>query len=134
MNQSLGRCIRHIKDYGAIALLDPRYQRPDAAAQLSKWTRTALQQHDLADLLVPLRLFFQRAEVEFPCTEQPTYPTASAGVEACCNSASTFSLSAGSQKRESKKRQRQGQGQGGGTNGGSDKGKGPKYFSIFRKK
>jgi hypothetical protein len=39
LNQSLGRCIRHKNDYGAVILLDERFNKPDMTAQLSRWVR-----------------------------------------------------------------------------------------------
>ena len=35
VNQALGRCIRHLKDYGALFLIDARYS--DKTASLARW-------------------------------------------------------------------------------------------------
>ena len=37
VNQSIGRAIRHNKDYGAILLMDDRYTSNSSIQQLSKW-------------------------------------------------------------------------------------------------
>jgi hypothetical protein len=43
VNQAVGRCIRHIHDYGAIILLDQRFQQQQALKHnLSKWVRDCL--------------------------------------------------------------------------------------------
>jgi hypothetical protein len=43
LNQSVGRCIRHRKDWGAIILLDSRYSKPMIQSSLSKWIRGRVQ-------------------------------------------------------------------------------------------
>lgn len=40
VNQALGRCIRHKKDWGAIILLEHRYLQKENLASLSKWIRS----------------------------------------------------------------------------------------------
>ena len=42
-SQALGRVIRHKNDWGAVFLLDPRFQGPQKVAQLSKWVRPRVQ-------------------------------------------------------------------------------------------
>ncbi|KAG5178143.1 helicase C-terminal domain-containing protein [Tribonema minus] len=37
VNQSIGRCIRHARDYGAVLLVDERYARAATVAQLPSW-------------------------------------------------------------------------------------------------
>jgi chromosome transmission fidelity protein 1 len=37
VNQSIGRSIRHAKDFAAIVLCDERYENPDIQARLPKW-------------------------------------------------------------------------------------------------
>uniref|UniRef100_A0A2H8TS50 DNA 5'-3' helicase n=1 Tax=Melanaphis sacchari TaxID=742174 RepID=A0A2H8TS50_9HEMI len=39
LNQALGRCIRHKNDWGAILLVDSRYEQPKNQTGLSKWIR-----------------------------------------------------------------------------------------------
>ena len=39
VNQSLGRVIRHIDDYGVVYLVDARYARSENKKQISKWAR-----------------------------------------------------------------------------------------------
>lgn len=43
LNQALGRAVRHRFDYGAILLVDARFTQQRVLAQLSKWTRDAVQ-------------------------------------------------------------------------------------------
>lgn len=60
VNQAFGRCIRHVKDFGAIILCDPRYQKNQHQLQLSRWVRSnVINSRRLEDILLPLRLFFQ---------------------------------------------------------------------------
>ncbi|XP_029158437.1 Fanconi anemia group J protein homolog [Nylanderia fulva] len=40
LNQALGRCIRHKDDWGAVLLVDERYQEPRRLNYLPKWVRT----------------------------------------------------------------------------------------------
>jgi Rad3-related DNA helicase len=44
VNQSIGRCIRHAKDYGAIILVDKRFRRPQIQSRLPKWIQTRIKQ------------------------------------------------------------------------------------------
>ena len=37
LNQAVGRVIRHRQDWGAVLLLDSRFQQPRSQQQLSKW-------------------------------------------------------------------------------------------------
>ena len=39
VNQSIGRSIRHIRDYAAILLVDARYSTPRNVASLPAWIR-----------------------------------------------------------------------------------------------
>lgn len=59
VNQALGRCLRHVRDYGAVILLDERYALADYQAKLSKWCRAALSvETDLAALCTSLQHCF----------------------------------------------------------------------------
>ena len=46
VNQALGRVIRHRHDWGAVFLLDKRYQRSDQLQQLSGWIRPRVGKHE----------------------------------------------------------------------------------------
>lgn len=66
VNQAVGRCIRHVKDFGAIVLLDPRYGLPENQAQMSKWLRGKIKSHEqLGDMLVGLRSFTHSNRLKF---------------------------------------------------------------------
>lgn len=39
LNQSLGRCLRHKNDYGAVILLDSRFRESSNILRLSRWLR-----------------------------------------------------------------------------------------------
>ncbi len=41
VNQSVGRAIRHIKDYAAIILIDKRYAQPNIQKKLPGWIQSA---------------------------------------------------------------------------------------------
>ena len=43
MNQALGRCIRHRKDWGAVIFLDQRFNSPKNIQKLSKWVRPSVK-------------------------------------------------------------------------------------------
>lgn len=43
VNQSIGRAIRHSRDYACILLADVRYERASVAKQLPKWIVAQLQ-------------------------------------------------------------------------------------------
>jgi chromosome transmission fidelity protein 1 len=46
VNQSIGRSIRHIKDYASILLLDKRYCRTKIQSRLPNWIRSRLQTYE----------------------------------------------------------------------------------------
>lgn len=63
INQALGRCIRHIRDYGSILLCDPRYQEGGTQAQLSRWVRSGIRStENFEDGVLPFHSFFKEAE------------------------------------------------------------------------
>lgn len=45
VNQAVGRCLRHAKDYGAIILLDIRYTEPYYQSKLSRWCKEVVSIH-----------------------------------------------------------------------------------------
>uniref|UniRef100_A0A914WEK4 ATP-dependent helicase C-terminal domain-containing protein n=1 Tax=Plectus sambesii TaxID=2011161 RepID=A0A914WEK4_9BILA len=60
VNQSIGRAIRHRKDYAAIVLLDERFARPRIQSQLPAWISSRLVVHEkLPSTLVAIRDFFK---------------------------------------------------------------------------
>ncbi|CAH2006606.1 unnamed protein product [Acanthoscelides obtectus] len=66
VNQAIGRVIRHSKDYGAILLLDARFDNPRLKSQMSKW----LQEHvkvtkNFGELIRDVRGFFKDADQKF---------------------------------------------------------------------
>ena len=68
--QSLGRCIRHRKDYGAILLLDERLREGRFLNQLSRWVRAAVAQHtEFLEMLNTVKDFFHKAQEAFSTSE-----------------------------------------------------------------
>ncbi|KAG2390597.1 Regulator of telomere elongation helicase 1-like protein [Vigna angularis] len=66
LNQAAGRCIRHKFDYGAIILLDERFQEERNRAFISKWIRRPLKVYDSFDLsLEGLKSFFENAKEHY---------------------------------------------------------------------
>ncbi|OMP07585.1 Helicase-like, DEXD box c2 type [Corchorus olitorius] len=60
LNQALGRCIRHKDDYGAIILLDWRYEEERNRAYISKWLKPAIKKFESFEKsLEELRSFFR---------------------------------------------------------------------------
>ena len=53
VNQSIGRSIRHAKDYAIIILLDYRYQTPKVQGKLSKWVRDRIANNTKANTFDP---------------------------------------------------------------------------------
>ena len=59
INQSIGRVIRHVADYGAIVLLDDRMSFGSNKAQISKWLRGQIKDYNsTAQCLSTLSQFF----------------------------------------------------------------------------
>lgn len=48
LNQAVGRCVRHRKDYGAIVLIDQRFRSTTVAKQLPGWVRGAMRPNEPA--------------------------------------------------------------------------------------
>ncbi|KAG0454368.1 hypothetical protein HPP92_025672 [Vanilla planifolia] len=60
LNQAAGRCIRHRFDYGAIILLDERYEEQRNLAYVSKWLRNSIKIcNNFDDSMKDLQRFFQ---------------------------------------------------------------------------
>ncbi|XP_022769400.1 Fanconi anemia group J protein [Durio zibethinus] len=60
LNQALGRCIRHKYDYGAIILLDWRFEQEKYRAYISKWLRPFIRKYEsFESTLDELRSFFR---------------------------------------------------------------------------
>ncbi|KAL9647434.1 hypothetical protein ABK040_006796 [Willaertia magna] len=60
VNQSIGRAIRHAKDYASILLLDKRYQQQKMIDKLSKWIRKDITTEDnFGKILFKMGQFFK---------------------------------------------------------------------------
>jgi hypothetical protein len=73
INQSVGRCIRHIRDFGVILLFDPRFQYGTVQDNLSKWLRGAVvNRRCISDAVGPIISFFDShmPAVQLPSTMQ----------------------------------------------------------------
>lgn len=63
VNQAMGRVIRHRHDYGAILLLDSRFDSPNVKKNMSKWLRNQIGvANSFGQILPLLRNFFRDAE------------------------------------------------------------------------
>ncbi|KAJ8772742.1 hypothetical protein K2173_027919 [Erythroxylum novogranatense] len=63
INQAAGRCIRHRFDYGAIILLDERYQEERNRVNISKWLRKSIRHYENFDMSMEgLKTFFRDAK------------------------------------------------------------------------
>ncbi|XP_052738888.1 Fanconi anemia group J protein isoform X2 [Bicyclus anynana] len=53
LNQAVGRCVRHVGDWGAVLLLDARFREPHYTQHLSAWVKEYLgcNHHTLASLV-----------------------------------------------------------------------------------
>ena len=66
LNQGLGRCIRHSRDYGAIILLESRFGNPEVKKRLSRWFRDEIRvNRSDAELIRGLKAFFASCEKAF---------------------------------------------------------------------
>lgn len=76
INQSLGRCIRHKNDYGAIILLESRFRNPSSRGKLSKWFRNAITiSESESSLQKNLKEFFKRCSRDYDnCSLSQTIP------------------------------------------------------------
>lgn len=64
INQALGRCIRHKNDWGAIILLEERFQNSKNVESLSKWVRGMLNvHHEFPEAMFDLASFVQRQQI-----------------------------------------------------------------------
>lgn len=60
LNQALGRCIRHRKDWGAVIFLDQRFTSPRNVQKLSKWVRPSVRNYQgFNEGIEALRLFMK---------------------------------------------------------------------------
>lgn len=69
LNQAVGRCVRHKRDFGAIIFLDQRYKRPAMLQQLPSWVRASMKPglrgtHD--ETVHALTSFFAKVEDTLP--------------------------------------------------------------------
>ena len=65
VNQSIGRAIRHQKDYATILLLDHRYSRPNIMGQLPLWIKKCVAVEDKFGPLMPKLKNFFKSKSEF---------------------------------------------------------------------
>ncbi|XP_017781258.1 PREDICTED: regulator of telomere elongation helicase 1 homolog isoform X2 [Nicrophorus vespilloides] len=66
VNQAIGRVIRHRHDYGAIILLDTRFNNSNVLNHMSMWLRKYAKNVSYVDLMKDLKVFFEGAAVKFP--------------------------------------------------------------------
>ncbi len=79
INQAVGRVIRHRWDYGAIMLLDERFNQSALQNSLSKWVKASMQHRTgLADVTSSLGQFFAK------WTANPPGPAKQASVSPVC--------------------------------------------------
>ena len=104
VNQAIGRVIRHKKDWGAIFLLDDRFQHEKQVNQLSSWVRPRLKKYPkFPTALVDFRRFLSSAmsdpELKIPVpaaviidSRPPGYVQAIAAIAAATASASVIAM------------------------------------------
>ena len=75
VNQSVGRVIRNIRDYGAIVLCDERYMDPQLQGMLSAWMRPCVQgMRNFGQLSASLAAFFRQKHEAPPPSQAPPSP------------------------------------------------------------
>lgn len=67
VNQAIGRCIRHVRDFGAVIFIDERYGEDKTLASLSKWLRERCHKYPAQEVAGKLAAFFKEN------TENPAY-------------------------------------------------------------
>ncbi|KAJ8312439.1 hypothetical protein KUTeg_009812 [Tegillarca granosa] len=74
LNQALGRCIRHRKDWGALILVDERFVRNDKYTKgLSKWVRNKVQHFNNFNLSMDsLVTFTKERQIDMPVVDPET--------------------------------------------------------------
>ncbi|XP_068173823.1 Fanconi anemia group J protein isoform X2 [Antennarius striatus] len=83
LNQALGRCIRHRKDWGALILVDDRYRNnPNKyITGLSKWVRQLVQHHDTFSGAMQSLVAFSQVQLQVEAapadSQTPTSPAPS---------------------------------------------------------
>ncbi|KAF7270392.1 hypothetical protein GWI33_016626 [Rhynchophorus ferrugineus] len=70
VNQAIGRVIRHKHDFGAILLLDMRFNNFKIKEQMSKWLRGHIKSvNKFGEVVRELTLFFRKAHEQFPASK-----------------------------------------------------------------
>jgi Helicase C-terminal domain len=82
VNQSIGRAIRHSKDYATIALLDARYSTPRIRSKLPKWINSRVVQCSTWQPVVPQIQGFFRYHRERQVAAASTTTSSTAGAAA----------------------------------------------------
>ncbi|XP_060530733.1 regulator of telomere elongation helicase 1 homolog [Cylas formicarius] len=95
VNQAIGRVIRHKDDYGAILLLDQRFNNARVKNELSKWLRNHVQiVNRFGEIIKDLSVFFRAANLRAPAptlVDQPS--TSGARISSFASSESVSSSS-----------------------------------------
>ncbi|XP_061781903.1 Fanconi anemia group J protein isoform X1 [Nerophis lumbriciformis] len=83
LNQALGRCIRHRKDWGALILVDDRYRSNPSKyiTGLSKWVRQLVQHHDSFPGAMQSLAAFSQAQHRWSCVDHHTSPENCSGTK-----------------------------------------------------
>jgi len=77
MNQSIGRVIRHVNDYGAIFLCDARFASQHIHSQIAEWILPELKNwNDFGELLKDCNLFFRPFKF-LNCSQEESKPSGS---------------------------------------------------------
>lgn len=65
VNQAIGRVIRHKDDYGAILLLDERFNSSNVKQQMSRWLRDHIRLvNNFGEVVRDLSRFFRAAQAQ----------------------------------------------------------------------
>ena len=77
LNQAVGRCIRHRGDWGAIILIDERFQQAKYQRGLSRWVRGAIMAHpSFQAATASMESFFARLKMDPPVAPLKIAPAA----------------------------------------------------------
>ncbi|KAG0216106.1 Fanconi anemia group J protein [Mortierella sp. GBA30] len=79
-NQAIGRCIRHRKDWGAMALLDFRFTQPNHRQNLSKWVRPLVKTYTDFEQGIN-NMVSWIAPLQQGCVTPPLVPSADIGAD-----------------------------------------------------
>ena len=120
LNQALGRCIRHRRDWGAILMVDDRYQKNQSYLQsLSKWVRSGVSHYsncqlmfdDLKSFNAEMVAWGEKIRAEEKENEKQTFESDAASAMGAMNKLENVKAGAEKARRQQQKKRQRGGGE-----------------------